>query len=162
MDRDTASIEFSETAKSEIEKILSRYPTKGAALLPVLHLAQEEFGVLTEGVRARVAQVLDLPPAHVEGVVSFYTLFKTKPTGRHVIWLCQTLSCDLAGTRSLLAHLERRWSLKPGGTTADGRFTLVMAECLGGCGTGPAMMVNWDYHDRLTPERVDEVLEKYR
>jgi len=156
-----SEVVFSETAKREIEKILSRYPTKGAALLHVLHLAQEEFGVLTEGVRARVAQVLDLPAAQVEGVVSFYTLFKTKPTGRHVIWLCQTLSCDLAGTRRLLGHLERRYSLRPGGTTADGRFTLTMAECLGGCGTGPAMMVNWDYHDRLTPERVDEVLARY-
>ena len=110
---------------------------------------------------ARVAQTLDLPAAQVEGVVSFYTLFKTKPAGRHVIWLCQTLSCDLAGTRRLLGHLERRYSLRPGGTTADGRFTLTMAECLGGCGTGPAMMVNWDYHDRLTPERVDEVLARY-
>ncbi len=142
----------------EIDEILGRYPNKMAACLPVLHACQEQNGWCSEEVIAWVAQRLELGTAHVQGVVTFYTLFNQKPVGKHQVWVCRTLPCALRGGENLLHHCEKRLGIHEGETTKDGLVTLRSAECLASCGTGPMMQVDKDYHENLTPERVDEVL----
>jgi NADH-quinone oxidoreductase subunit E len=106
------------------------------------------------------AERLELTPAMVEGVTTFYTMYNTRPVGKHLIQLCRTLSCELRGSLDIRAHLKERLGIGPGETSADGRFTVVEVECLGACGTAPAMMVGEDYYENLTPERVDAILSE--
>jgi NADH-quinone oxidoreductase E subunit len=142
--------------------IVARYPRKEAAMLPVLYLAQREFGHLGPEAVDYVARLMDQPPARVHGVVSFYTMFNTKPIGRHHIQICRTLSCALAGAEKITAFIQQRLGIGPGETTADGRFTLSEVECLASCGTGPMMQVNDDYYENLTEERVTEILSELK
>lgn len=145
----------------ELKDILSRYPNKMAACLPVLHLAQEQNGgwVSNEAV-AWVAETLDLPTAHVFGVATFYTLYNLEPIGEHQIWVCRTLSCALNGAEEILAHCEKRLGVHVGETTADGKVTLWTAECLAACGYAPMMQVDKEYHENLTTEEVDVILDR--
>ncbi len=154
-------VTFSEQMLRQVEEVCQRYPTSMAALLPVLHLAQEEHGWLSGGVLDAVADLLGLPRAHVRSTASFYLFFRTTPHGRHLIMLCDNLTCMLHGAESLLEYLSRKLDIPKGGTTPDGRFTLIPMECIGGCDTPPAMLVDKDFHGNLTPKRVDEILEKY-
>jgi NADH-quinone oxidoreductase subunit E len=142
----------------EIEDILSRYPNKMAACIPVLHACQGQHGWCAPEVIDFVAQRLDLPTAHVTGVVTFYTLFNQKPVGKHQVWVCRTLPCALRGGEDLLSHCEKRLGIHQGETTPDGQITLRSAECLASCGTAPMMQVDKDYHENLTKERIDEIL----
>ena len=144
----------------ELNETLTRYPTKMAACIPALHLCQEQNGWVSEEVILWVAKRLDLPPAHVQGVVTFYTLFNQKPVGKHQVWVCRTLPCALRGAGSLLSHCERKLGIHAGETTSDGKITLRTAECLAACGGAPMMQVDKDYHENLTPDRVDALLEK--
>ncbi len=144
----------------EIEEILSRYPLKQAACLPLLHLCQEQEGWCSEEVIDFVARRLELPTAHVVGVVTFYTLFNQKPVGKHQIWVCRTLPCALRGGEDLLHHCEHRLGIHDGETTPDGLITLRSAECLASCATAPMMQVDKAYHENLTPEGLDEILTK--
>jgi NADH-quinone oxidoreductase subunit E len=105
-----------------------------------------------------VAKRLDLSTAHVEGVVTFYSLFNREPPGRHQVWVCRTLSCALRGSDAILEHCQKRLGVGVGQTTADGRFTLRTAECLASCGTAPMMQVDKTYYEQLTVERVDQIL----
>ena len=152
---------FSEETRRRIREILARYPTSRAAALPVLYEAQREFGRMDAAAVQAVARVLGLSRAEVYGLATYYTMFSEEPLGRHVIHLCDNLACSLLGAESLRGHLERRLGIRVGGTTPDGRFTLRTAECLGACGGAPAMLVDDDLHEGLTPERIDEVLERY-
>ena len=144
----------------ELEDILSRYPTKMAACLPLLHLCQEQNGWVSEEVILWVAKRLELSAAHVKGVVTFYTLYNQHPVGKHQVWVCKTLPCALRGGYDVLAQCEKRLGIKAGETTPDGKVTLRTAECLASCGTAPMMQVDKDYYENLTPERVDEILAK--
>ena len=155
-------IDFNAQNKQAIAKILERYPTKQAALLPVLWVAHAQFGWISEEVMQLVAQTLAISPAHVYGVVTFYTMYQRKPVGRHHLQLCRTLSCAMLGGESLLCHLKEKLKIQEGETTPDGRFTLSLVECLASCGTAPAMRVNETYHENLTVEKVDEMLEKLK
>ena len=150
---------FPHEAMREIDETVARYPDPASALLPLLHIAQREEGWIAPEAEQWIADRLGIAPARVRGVVTFYTMFATKPMGRHVLQLCRTLSCELRGAPDIKAHLERRLGLRAGETSADGAFSLVEVECLGACGTAPAMMVNDAYHENLTPERVDEILD---
>ena len=143
----------------EIDEIVSRYPSLQPACIPVLHVCQEQEGFCSEDVIAWVSRRLDLPTSHVKGVVTFYTLFNQAPVGKHQVWVCRTLPCALRGSESILAHCERRLGVHAGETTKDGAVTLRTAECLASCGTAPMMQVDRDYHENLTPERVDTILE---
>jgi NADH-quinone oxidoreductase subunit E len=146
-----------------LREILARYPNKMAACIPVMHLAQEENGGwLSDEATRWVAGELGLSTAHVFGVATFYSLFHTAPVGRHQIWVCRTLSCALRGAEEILAHCEKRLGIHCGETTADGAVTLRTAECLASCGTAPMMQVDRDYHENLTRERVDVILERLR
>ncbi len=148
--------------EQKLNEILTRYPNKMAACIPLLHLCQEQNGWVSADVITYVSHRLDLPPAHVEGVVTFYSLFNREPVGRHQVWVCRTLPCALRGADGILHHCEKTLGIKPGETTADGAITLRTAECLASCGTAPMMQVDRDYHENLTPEKVDTILDSLR
>jgi len=153
---------LSEDRNTQLREILTRYPTKMAACISALHLCQEQNGWVSEEVIAWVSHRLDLSPAHVKGVVTFYTLFNQKPVGKHQLWVCRTLPCALRGSEEILAHCKQRLGIGEGETTEDGEFTLKTAECLASCGTAPMMQIDKDYYENLTPNRVDEILDALR
>jgi len=153
---------FSEQAMREFERLLARYPDREAVILPALYLWQKEFGgVSDEGILA-IAGLLGLPPARIEGVATFYTMYNRKPVGRFHIQICRNLSCSLMGAEHLVDHLSGRLGVKPGETTPDGKFTFTTVECLGSCGTAPVMQVNDDYYENLTADAIDAILETCR
>jgi len=152
------ALEFSPETYKKFEATVNRYPKKEAALLPVLCLAQQEFGHLGQEAIDYVARLMGQPPARVRGVVSFYTMLNTKPIGRHHIQVCRTLSCALRGAEQLTGFLKKTLGIEVGQTTADGRFTLSEVECLASCGTAPMMQINDDYYENLTDEKVTEIL----
>ena len=144
----------------KLTEILERYPTKMAATLPLLHLCQEQEGYVSGDIIEFVSKRLDLPAAHVKGVVTFYTLYNQHPVGKHQVWVCRTLPCALRGANSVIEHCEKRLGIHCGETTADGKITLRSAECLASCGTAPMMQVDREYYENLTPESVDRILSK--
>ncbi len=155
-----ARVAFDAALEARIAELLTRYPTRRAALLPVLWLCQERYGWLSAGVIEAVAVRLGESPAFVEGVVTFYTMYYTKPPARYVLQVCETLSCAVCGGRELVEHLERRLGIRPGEKTTDGRFQLVGVQCLGACGGAPVIQINDDYHENLTPAGLDAVLDE--
>jgi NADH-quinone oxidoreductase E subunit len=155
-------LEFSVQSKQRVERLLSRYPTKQAALLPVLHVAQEEFGHLPDDVIELVSRTLELAPAHVYGVVTFYTMFHREKKGRHELMVCTNISCMLKGGYGILKHIEGRLGIKAGETTPDGAFSIVEEECLAACANAPMMICGDNYFVDLTPEKVDVVLDELR
>lgn len=155
-------MEFSSENKKKFEEILGHYPTKQAALLPTLWLVQEEFGYISEEAMKYVAGLLDLSPAHVYGVTTFYTMFHLKPPGKYSIQVCRTISCALVGSETILEYIKRKLGIDENEATSDGRFSLCTVECLGSCGTGPMMMVNEKYYENLTAEKVDRILEQLK
>jgi len=146
--------------EKHLEEILSRYPNRQAACIPVLHLCQEQNGWTSDEVVEWVAARLGLSSAHVKGVVTFYTLFNQKPVGKHQVWVCRTLSCALRGSDEIVHHCEKRLGIHVGETTKDGKVTLRTAECLASCGTAPMMQVDKDYHENLTTAEVDRILDR--
>ncbi|MBI3609813.1 MAG: NADH-quinone oxidoreductase subunit NuoE [Nitrospirae bacterium] len=159
MNPETKKVEFSEKAQKEIREILTHYPDKRSAMLPVLNLAQAEFGHISEDVMVMIADLLDLTPPKVYEVLTFYTLLNEKPVGKYLIQLCRTLSCALAGSENILGHLKQRLGIGIGETTPDGLFTLKTVECLASCGTAPAMQVNGAFYENLTRGKVDKILD---
>jgi NADH-quinone oxidoreductase subunit E len=144
----------------KLNEILARYPTRMAATLPLLHLCQEQHGYVSAEVIDYVAKRLDLPTSHIQGVVTFYSLYNRQRVGKHQVWVCRTLPCALRGAGALLEHCEKRLGISCGQTTPDGKVTLRTAECLASCGTAPMMQVDRDYHEDLTRARVDQILSK--
>ncbi len=154
---------LSQDREKDFAEILARYPNKMAACIPVLHLCQDaNDNWVSPEVVEFVSSRLDLSPAHVEGVVSFYSLFNQAPPGKHQVWVCRTLSCALRGSESVLKHCQERLGIKPGETTSDGKITLRTAECLAACGQGPMMQVDKDYFENLTIDQVDKILDRLR
>ncbi len=153
---------FSKQALKEIEEIIGHYPQKRAALLQVLHIAQREFGYIDEEVERTVASLLEIPPVQVHEVVTFYTMYKRKPMGRYHIQVCRNLTCTLMGAESVLSYLMKKLKIRPGEVTPDGKFSLETVECLGACEMAPVMQINFDYYGNLTPEKIDEILEKLK
>jgi NADH-quinone oxidoreductase subunit E len=138
-------------------------PAKRSMLLTALYIAQEQNGYLTEDAMTRVAQRLGLRESDVYSMASFYSLYRTQPTGRYVLQVCEGLSCHLAGgAESLVEYLQRQLGIRVGETSRDGLFTLETVQCLASCGTSPAMRVNDALYENLTPEKVDELLETLR
>jgi len=156
------AVEFSSERLKQFDEIVRRYPQKEAAMLPVLYLAQEEFGHLGPEAIEYVARIMELPAARVYGVVSFYTMLNIKPVGRYHIQVCRTLSCALLGSERITAFLKARLGIGAGETTPDGKCTLSEVECLASCGTGPMMQINDDYHENLSEERVEEILRSLK
>lgn len=154
------SFEFTQENETKFQTLLTRYPEKQAALLPTLWLAQNQNGYLSFPVQEYVANRLDLSPAHVYGVVTFYTMYKSKPVGKYHLQFCKTLSCALCGAETVMKHVEERLGIGHGEVTADGLFSLEYVECLASCGTAPAMMVNEAYFENLTEQKVDQLIDK--
>ena len=154
-----AAIAFSPEQLAEVRRLQSLYPDTRGALLPVLHMAQDTFGYVSLEAEEYVAGLFDLSPAHVHEVVTFYTLYFREPKGRHVVAVCHSLSCHLAGAQEILAHVKRRLGIEAGETTEDGRVTLQAVECLCACEAAPMMQVDDRYELNLTPEKVDRILE---
>lgn len=155
-------IMFNETVLREIDEIKAKYPDRRSALLPSLYIAQREFGWLNHEAMQCVARTLNLPEAEVKGTASFYAMFRNKPVGRHLIQLCTNVSCMILGAEKLVDFLSGKYGVKPGGTSQDGRFSLVIMECIGACGTAPAMLVNTDFYDNLSEKRIEEILGGYK
>ena len=145
--------------ENKIDELVSRYPEPKAALLMVLWEVQRLRGWIDLDAETWIAKRLGVSPAHVHGVVTFYTMYKPKPSGRYHIQVCTTLSCMLRGSDELVGHLEKKLGIKVGETTPDGKFSLVRAECLGSCDTAPMFQLNDDYHENLTLEKVDALLD---
>ncbi len=153
------SSEFSEVTKKKLEKVIARYPQKNAALLPVLHLVQQEVGYISSTEEDQIAALLDLKPIHVREVVTFYTMYSRQPMGKYHIQLCSNLSCSLLGAQTLVDYLKEKLGIELGETTEDKKFTLTTVECLGACEQAPCMMVNYDYYGDLDQNRIDEILD---
>ena len=146
----------------KVDRIFSQYPDKKSATLSLLHLAQAQEGYISGSVIDTIADLVECHPAIVMDCVSFYTMFFTKPQGRHKIQVCQTLSCSVNGADALVDHVTNKFSIKPGETTEDKKFSLFKVECLGSCGTAPVVQINNDYHEGLSKERFDELLENLK
>ena len=147
--------------EKEVDELITRYPTKRAALIPILWVCQRQNGWVSPEVIQWVADRLELTTAQVKGVVTFYTMFHQEPVGENVIWVCRTLSCDLRGAKAIQDHLEEKLGCHAGGTSSDGKFTLLKAECLAACGQAPMVQINDDYYENLTFEEVDAILDRY-
>jgi len=152
------ALEFSAQSKQQIDRLLTRYPNKQAALLPVLHVAQDQFGFLPDEVVELVAATLELPPAHVFGVVTFYTMFHRERSGRMELMVCTNVACMLRGAYDVLAKIETTLGVKAGESTPDGIFHVVEEECLAACANAPMMICGNQYFLDLTPEKVDGIL----
>jgi NADH-quinone oxidoreductase subunit E len=145
----------------EFEKLRSRFPDgfESSLVLPCLRRIQEDRGYVADTDIEELTAFLGVPRIQIEEVLSFYTQFRRKPVGRWHLQMCRNVSCSMRGAERVLEHVERKLDIRPGETTPDGRFTLSTAECLGSCGTAPMMMVNDGYHENLTNEKVDALLE---
>jgi len=158
-------VKFSNETLALVSKIIKRYPEgrQKSALLPVLHLAQAEFdGWLSTPVMDYVASLLSIKPIEVYEVASFYSMYNLEPVGKCLLEVCQTGPCWLRGSDDIIEHLENKLGIKVGETTADGMFTLKAVECLGSCGTAPMLQCGADYHEDLTNEKVDALLDKLK
>jgi NADH-quinone oxidoreductase subunit E len=154
--------EYSAALRNKIDEVVARYPKKEAALLPVLHLVQNEVGFISPLEEQFVAGLLGLRPMKVREVVSFYTMFSSRPLGRYHIQVCSNLSCTLLGAGTLLDYLKEKLGIGVGETTVDNKFTLSTVECLGACELAPCMMVNFDYHGEMDKAKVDEILDSLK
>ncbi len=152
---------FNESILKEIDGIKERYPDARSALIPSLYIAQREYGWLSNEALRFVADNLNLPEATVRATASFYSLFKNKPTGRHLVQLCTNVSCMILGSEKLKDFFGSKYGMEPGGTTADGRFSLIIVECIGACDDAPSMLVNEDSYGNLTEQNIDVILGKY-
>ena len=158
-------IKFSEDALALVSRIINRYPEgrQKSALLPLLHLAQAEFdGWLSPAVMDYVASLLNIQSIEVYEVASFYSMFNLKPVGKCVVEVCRTGPCWLMGAEDIVKYMEKKLGVKEGGTSADGMFTLKTVECLASCGTAPMMQIGETYHENLTLQKVDDILDGCR
>lgn len=158
-------ITFSDQKLKEVEQIIQRYPEgkQKSALIPILHLAQEEFGGwLSAETMDYVASVLNLQPIEVYEVATFYSMYNLKPAGRYLFEVCQTGPCMLNGSDAIIKYIYEKLGVKPGETTADGMFTLKTVECLAACGYAPMMQLGKNYREHLTKEKVDAIIDECR
>jgi NADH-quinone oxidoreductase subunit E len=144
------------------QRILDRYPVKEAALLPTLHLVQRAEGFISDQSIEAVADFLQIPPIRVEKVVTFYTMFRRTPSGRHSIEVCTNLSCSLLGADHLVAYLQKLLGITVGETTPDRLFSLKTVECLGSCGTAPVMQIDDDFYEGLTEEKIAGIIDRFK
>jgi NADH-quinone oxidoreductase subunit E len=158
----TKTVEFPLEAKKHFDYILTRYPSKEAALLPTLHLAQETWGWISPETVHYISELLNLSPANVFGVVSFYNMYNQKPVGKYHLQVCTNLSCMINHAYDIYEGLCDKLKIKPGQTTPDGLYTVTEVECLGSCGTAPVVQVNNDYHENMNVEKMDALLPKLK
>jgi len=154
----TSNIEFNVVIEQAFQDLITKYPTREAALLPTLWLAMDQFGSLSDGVLEYVANRLDLPPVRVFAVVEFYTMFQRKPAGKYHFQVCRNLTCTMRGSEPMIAKLQLKLGVRPGQVTEDGLYSLELVECLGSCGTAPVIRVNDTYYENMTMELLDRMI----
>ena len=143
-------------------QLIALYPHKRSALIPVLHLLQEQEGYLSPDGIEDVAALLELTPAEVRGTASFYDMFHLEPVGRYLVAVCTNIACMLRGGEEILDHCKKKLGISHKGTTQDGLFSLEEVECIGACSWAPAAQVNYDFHENLTNTKMDEILDEYK
>ena len=144
------------------QEIISRYPVPRSALIPLLHLAQEQDGYVAEDAMAHIAELVGVAPAEVMGTCSFYEMLKRHPVGDYMVNICHGISCHLLGASELIHHAEAALGVKPGGTTDDGKITLEAVECIAACTEAPCLQVNYRYRNRVTTDDFDELVAELR
>jgi len=162
-EKEGKTICFSEATLNKVEKIITRYPEgrQKSALLPLLHIAQEEFeGYLSVDVMDYIASLLNIQPIEVYEVATFYSQYYLDPVGKNVIEICRTGPCAICGGEAIQSYLEKKLAIKTGETTPDGLFTLKAVECLGACGSAPVMQINTEFYEFLTKEKIDQIIEE--
>lgn len=153
---------FSPELAARFDKLVTLYPMRRSALIPMLLYAQDEIGYLSDPAIAEIAHRLGITALDVRNVLTYYSMLRTKPVGKFNVQVCTNISCMLRGGQELFEHCERRLGIGHKQTTPDGVFSLEEVECIGACSWAPAVQVNYDFHDNLTPESMDELLEQYR
>lgn len=151
---------YSESNEKKIDELLTHYPVKRSAVLPALFIAQDEHGYVTDEDIVYLAGRLDMRVNEVEEVVTFYSMYSRRPIGRYKLQVCRTISCMVNGAKDISDHLCSRLGVELGNTTPDGKFTVSEVECLGYCDLAPVLQVNFDYHEKVTPQSVDEIVAK--
>lgn len=151
-----------DTRKEDINHHLAKYPDKRSAVMPLLYIAQEEYGHITPEAIEEIASILDLDVTHVKGIVGFYTMYYDRPKGKHVIHICTDLPCALRGGEQLSEHICQKLGIRPGETTPDGLFTVENVMCIAACDRAPVMQVDFHYYENLDYEKVDQILEELR
>jgi NADH-quinone oxidoreductase subunit E len=153
---------FSEEFETRFTEMLTHYPTRRSALVPTLLYAQDEVGSLSDEVIAELAGRLDLTELEVRNVISYYSMLTTKPRGKYNVQVCTNIACMLRGGEEILHHCKKKLGIDHKGTTEDGLFSLEEVECIGACSWAPAVQVNYDFHENLTIEKMDQVLDEYK
>lgn len=153
---------FSKETLARFDAQVKQYPTTRSALIPILHYAQEEKGWISRETIEMVASYLKLAPIQVWEVATFYPMFHLKPVGRHVAWVCRNIACDLRGCNEIIDTFKKKCGIGPDETTPDGKLTLKLAECLGGCAQAPVMDIDGQYYENLTPEQTAAHIEKLK
>lgn len=154
-------IKFTDENIKILEEHIKRYPSKQAVLLKALWLAQEQFGWISGDIMVYIGDYLGIAYEHVYGVAHFYTMFNKKPLGENHIQVCTNVSCMLRGGYDVLDYISKKLNIQPGETTTDAKFTLTQVECLGSCGTAPMMQINNEYHEDLTKEKIDNIINTF-
>ena len=150
---------FSPEVEAEMDRHIAKYPVKRSAILPLMFIVQRERGYLDPPAVAYLAERLDLRTTDIWEVATFYSMIYTQPVGKYHIQVCKTLSCKLRGSEKITEHCSKKLGIRVGETTSDGKFSLSEVECLGSCGTAPMFQINFDYHENLTPEKVDQIID---
>ena len=149
-------------ANERVEKIKSemqRYETKQSAIIPALYQVQEQYGWVSKEALDFLADLMEIPVAEIREVFTFYTMFNQKPTGKFHLQVCTNISCSMSGGRELTDYICKKLNVKPGDTTADGKFSVSKVECLGSCDTAPVMQNNFEYHENLNEAKIDQIIE---
>jgi NADH-quinone oxidoreductase subunit E len=154
-------MKFSEEFEQRFNTMLEHYPTKRSVLVPTLLYAQDEVGFLSDGVILEIAGRLELTELDVRNVISYYSMLTTKPRGKFNVQVCTNIACMVRGGEELFEHCRKRLGVGHKGTTPDGLFTLEEVECIGACSWAPAIQVNYDFHENLTAEKLDRILDEY-
>ncbi|MBK7601785.1 MAG: NADH-quinone oxidoreductase subunit NuoE [Acidobacteria bacterium] len=153
---------YTESNEKKLDEIISHYPVKRSAILPALYIAQDEHGHVTDDDIRYLAKRLDMRVNEVEEVVTFYSMYSRKPIGKYKLQVCRTLSCMLQGAEQITEHISHKLGCEIGGTTPDGKFTLQEVECLGYCDLAPCLQVNFDYHEKISTESVDQLIDSLK
>jgi NADH-quinone oxidoreductase subunit E len=157
-----AGMKFSDEFETRFTMMVGHYPTKRSVLVPTLLYAQDEIGYLSDEVIQEIARRLELTELDVRNVISYYSMLTTKPRGKYNVQVCTNIACMLRGGEELFAHCRKKLGIGHKQTTQDGRFTLEEVECIGACSWAPAVQVNYDFHENLTVEKLDKVLDGYQ
>jgi NADH-quinone oxidoreductase E subunit len=153
---------FTEENLQKVDELKSKYPTAKALTLPVLWIAQEQFGWISNDVMKYISDLIQIPYSHVYSVATFYAMYNKKPVGKFHFKVCTNISCQLLGAEKLVDHLCKKLNVKQCDITSDGKFSVSEVECLGSCGTAPTMQVNDDYFENLTSEKIDSLIDKLK